>query len=69
MSVVCDYVGVTEKIQILTFFDTVATYHNDMCSGLCLCAVRVLSLTITSLVLHGAVASAVTAFIPQYLGR
>lgn len=70
-SVVCDYMGATEteEIQTSTFFDTEATYRNSMFSGLCLRAVKVLRLTITSVVLRGAVASAVTAFILQYLGR
>lgn len=61
-SIVCDCMGVpeTEKFQTSTFFDTGATYYNSMFSDLCQCAVKVLGLTITSLVLCGAVASAVT---------
>lgn len=47
-------------------FLTEATYDNDIFSGLCQCAVKVLGLTITSLVFCGAVALAVTAFILQY---
>lgn len=59
----------TEKFQTSTFICTETTYHNGMFSDLCLCAVKVLGLTIAPLVLQGAVASAVTAFVLQYLGR
>lgn len=49
----------TERFQTSTFFDTEATYCNTVFSGLCLCAVKVLDLTITPLVVQVAVASAV----------
>lgn len=42
-------------------------HRKDMYFGLCLLAVRMLVLSITSPVLQGAVASAVTSFILQYL--
>lgn len=59
----------TEKFQTSTFVCTETMYRNGMFSGLRLCVVKVLGLTITPLVLQGAVASAVTAFILQYFGR